>query len=211
MAMKTVLACLLAAAMAGMGTALADPIAVNNFSFEQPGTGKIKGWDNPGADIPGWSSDTTAADSGVEFDWPGSTEGVWAGFLMAADSGIWQLTGRTIAASDFFTLKVDLQNNYSAVTPSFQLGLYYDDAGTRVPVASDLVVPGSPWSEFSLSFAGGSVPAAIGRQIGIELDNVTAGDSWIGLDNVRLDVIPEPATVGLMVLGALALRLRRRA
>lgn len=64
---------------------------VENYSFELPGDGKIVGWDMDDgayytdtgvvAEVPGWSSDGEIVDSGVELEWPGSTDGVWAGFL----------------------------------------------------------------------------------------------------------------------------------
>jgi len=54
-----------------------DPtiIEVENFSFEQPDSNKIKGWNGPGsddaianstADIPGWASDANTHDSGID-------------------------------------------------------------------------------------------------------------------------------------------------
>jgi hypothetical protein len=42
---------------------------------------------------------------------------------------------------------------------------------------------------FALPFAAKDVPACVGKVLGIEFDNVTTnGESWIGLDNVRLTV-----------------------
>ena len=52
---------------------------VGNYSFEDPGDGKHNNWE----EVPFWSSDRVASDSGVESDWPGSTEGVYAGYLMS--------------------------------------------------------------------------------------------------------------------------------
>ncbi len=181
-------------------------ITVINHSFESPAAGKVKGWDNPNQDIPGWSSDTQAADSGVESDWPGSTDGVYAGYLMGSDPSAWQLTDHVIAAGEEYVLKVDLQNNYSDGTPNFQLGLYYDNAGVRVALGSVVINPGSPWAEFSLTAAANA--SSIGHKLGIELDNISAGGSWIGMDNVRVDAIPEPMTLSLLAFGALALRKR---
>ena len=66
-------------------------------------------------------------------------------------------------------------------------------------------------AEYSMVFTADDVPASIGSKLGIELDNVTAvGDSWLGMDNVRLDVVPEPATAALLTLAGLALLRRRR-
>ena len=172
-------------------------ILVENFSFELPGTEKIKGWngegvaDTPAVDVPGWSSDTVVADSGVESDWPGSTEGVWTGFMMGSDPSVWNLTSYVIGGGEKFRLLVDLQDNWTdGGAPQVLISLYYDDAGTRVTVASTTVTPldqgEGGWSEFSLDFAADDVPDSVGKLIGIEIDNVSATDSWIGVDNVRL-------------------------
>lgn len=70
------------------------------------------------------------------------------------------------------------------------------------------------------AFAVTSIPgAAVGKFLGIEFDNVSdlrdlEGDvvhSWLGLDNVRLSVVPEPGTVALLSIGvASQLVLKRR-
>ena len=186
------------------GAAWAVPITVENFSFELPGTDKQSNWEN----VPGWSSDTVAADSGVESAWPGSTEGVWSGFLMGSDPSAYNLTNHIIAAGETFTLEVDARNNWSENTPALlQMDIYYDNAGSRVQAATKTVELTDTWTGFSLEFAANDMPGSIGNKIGIELNNVTSGASWIGLDNVR---IPEPATMALLALGGLALIRRKR-
>src|SRR4030042_2219434 len=103
------------------GVTWAAPIAVVNPSFELPGTEKIKGWNGegvggtPAVDIPGWSSDTIVADSGVETGW-GATDGEWTAFLMGGDPSVWQLTSYVIGADDVIELKVDAKNNWQATT-----------------------------------------------------------------------------------------------
>jgi hypothetical protein len=166
------------------------PIAVENASFELPGTEKIKGWNGegvagtPAEDIPGWASDTEVTDSGVETGW-GATDGEWTAFLRGSDPSAWQLTGHVIGADDVIELKVDGKNNWQATT--LQLSLYYDDGGARVTAASVDVTLTDEMQEFSLVLSAADVPDAVGKLLGIELNNVTPDvDSWLGLDNVRL-------------------------
>ena len=54
------------------GVTWAEPIVVENFSFELPNAGKQTGFDN----VPGWSTDSAVSDSGVETGYT-PTEGEW--------------------------------------------------------------------------------------------------------------------------------------
>jgi len=164
-------------------------VDVENFSFELPGTEKIKGWngegvaDTPAVDIPGWSSDDVVADSGVETGYS-PTDGDWTAFLMSGDPSVWQLTGHTITEDDVLELKVDARITWAATT--LLMNLYYDDNGTRVTIATREVTLTDEMQEYSLLFSAAGAPASVGKQIGIEFSNSSSGDTWIGLDNVRL-------------------------
>lgn len=173
-------------------------IPVENFSFELPGTIKQACWDGEksgSTDIPGWTDGPAIAhDSGVERDTAyGSTEPnstSWAAFLENADTPVWNLVNHIISSGEQFTLQIDLKDNWKNTTAcSAIISLYYDNAGTRVPVASTTVTPLTAYSTFSLEFAADSDPNSFGHQLGIEIDNVSAspGSSWIGIDNVRLE------------------------
>jgi len=172
---------------------LCRPPAVNveNSSFELPGTEKIKGWngegvdDTPAVDIPGWSTDGPCADSGVETGYS-PTDGDWTAFLMSGDPSVWQLTDHTIKEGEVLQLKMDARITWAATT--LQMTLYYDDNGTRVPVATSEVALTDEMQEYSLSFSADDVPESVGHKIGIEFANVSSGDTWIGLDNVRLEL-----------------------
>jgi len=83
-------------------------------------------------------------------------------------------------------LKVDARITWVATT--MQMTLYYDDNGTRVPAATGDVALTDDMQEYTLSFSAGDVPESVDHKIGIEFTNVSSGDSWIGLDNVRLVV-----------------------
>ena len=203
---------------AGAAQAQLGPVAVENYSFELPGTDKLSNW----TDVPGWSSDTVASDSGVEEN-AAATDGDWIGYLRTSytDPSVWQLTGHEIVAGEVFELKIDATNtwNGSSQPADIKLTLYYDNGdgvrnvGNSMPFTLPTVSNVYQWDEYTIQFDAGLIPASAGSMIGIEIENnMPLGDScWLGMDNVRLDVVPEPATMMLLGLGSLALLKRRRA
>ena len=158
-------------------------VAVANASFELPGTVKQTGFGS----VPGWSTDGTVSDSGVES--ANTSDGVWYAYLMSGDPSIWQLTDHVIQAGETFELSVDALITYQATT--LRMILYYDNNGTRVPVAEKDVTLKSTLQTFSLDVPASDVSDAIGHPIGIELLNSTSGSTWLGVDNVRLTVKTE--------------------
>jgi beta-glucanase (GH16 family) len=157
-------------------------VTVENYSFELPGTDKQNNWQN----VPGWNSDTVAADSGVEFGWA-PTEGSWSGFLMGSDPSVWQLTDHVILPGAEYRLKIDAENNSDAT--QLQMSLYYDNDGDWVTAVSRIVdladENGSGQKqEFTLFFSSYDLPSAVGHRLGIEIDN--PADGWAGFDNVHI-------------------------
>ncbi|MBL7186255.1 MAG: hypothetical protein ISS70_07995 [Phycisphaerae bacterium] len=157
-----------------------EAVAVENASFELPGTDKQTGFDNVG----GWNTDSPCADSGVETGFT-PTDGDWTAYLMSGDPSMWQLTDHTIAEGQVLELKVDARITWAAT--SMQMIVYYDNNGARVPVATSDVVLTDAMQEYTLSFSAGDVPDSVGKNVGVELSNSSSGDTWIGLDNVRLE------------------------
>jgi hypothetical protein len=86
-------------------------------------------------------------------------------------------------------MKVDARITWAATT--LQMALYYDDNGTRIPAATSEVTLTDDMQEYSLSLSAADVPESVGKKVGIEFSNSSTGDTWIGLDNVRLTVSSE--------------------
>jgi uncharacterized surface protein with fasciclin (FAS1) repeats len=163
------------------------PVIVN-ASFELPGTDKQLGFD----EVAGWATDGDVVDSGVEMGW-GATDGEWTAYLMSGDPAVWQMTPLTLGEGDLFTLKVDARITWAATT--LRMTLYYLDDGVRIPAATADVALTDSMQEYALALNAYEAPDAVGKTIGIEFQNVSAGDSWIGLDRVRLEgptAAPEP-------------------
>ena len=179
-------------------------LTVLNYSFEKPDSGKIKGWDGKCSDttwhgmkydIPFWSTDAKDSanfDSGIEVST--TTDGKYRGYLMGADTSVYQQTTRRIEDSDTLQLLVDATNAYQG--PSFKMELFYlKYDSVRVPIVSEVKTITSSWATYSISFATDpNAPSPwIGWKLGILFDNVTtlAGTDnlhggWLAFDNVRL-------------------------
>lgn len=154
-------------------------ISLTNPSFELPATIKQTNWQN----VPGWSSDSLPEDSGVEQN-EVTTDGSWAGFLASTDPAVWQLTDHTIGENEEFTLELDAMNTGAEAT-SLRFILYYDNAGTRTPLATLDGALSEEMQRYTLQFDADDFPSAIGQKIGIEINNVATG--WAGFDNVTLE------------------------
>ncbi|MCK4563521.1 MAG: DUF4091 domain-containing protein [Verrucomicrobia bacterium] len=152
-------------------------LPVENYSFEAPGTVKQTNWES----VPGWSSDSPAADSGVETG-QGPMDGTWTGFLWAEDPSVWNLTTNVIVAGEAYRLQLNAKNTGGG--SSLRIMLFYDNAGTRVPLATLDATVGSGMDSYTLQFNADDIPAAIGSQIGIEVENI--GGGWVAVDHVRL-------------------------
>jgi hypothetical protein len=177
-------------------------IAIVNASFEDPNS-KQQTWDGGTTakgtfiDVPGWSSDIVAQDSGIEGPnaWPGTTDGVMAGYMMGTDPSVWQTLAYEITEKGDLVLSVDARDNWSAAAAmpaKLAMTLYCDISGIRLPLATKTVELTTTWTTFTLNLKGADASIGMGLPLGIELKNaskVTSTDnSWIGIDNVRLTV-----------------------
>jgi hypothetical protein len=134
-------------------------------------------------------------DSGVESEWLSPTGELWRGFLYNQDPSVYNFCDSTITTNRTYTL-------YFEATGLIKASLIYGSASSRTEIVSETFLP-ADWESFSLSFASDDYPDAIGQAIGVEFLNATeSGDSWTGIDNVRIEtfyvnlVAPEDGSVG---------------
>ena len=216
-------------AFAVSGASQADPITVPNFSFEL---------DENGIHIIGFVGDITADSLAWNEVIPGSAymrpfirceaapyvpDG--DSYLMMKDddrdgenylSLTWQiLTGETIVGDDTYLLTFNaIQHGGSG--GNVLATLVYDDGTTlggatiygetfTITANDD---PGEPWDEFMVSFTVPTDATYIGEDIGIKFEQTI--QDWAQVDNVRLELIPEPMTIALFGLGALGMLRRRK-
>ena len=161
-----------------------EAIPLENPSFEQAPDGstpcvRVTDWDQ----IPGWNMDAPAQDSGVSEN-ANATDGTCAAWLASQDPAIWQLTDYVIQENDVITMYVDLRNSWMAY--QVQIAIIYEFDGARRIAAADTVEVFDVMTEYSVSFTASDVPEAIGRRVGVSIDNIGDDGTYIEIDNVRL-------------------------
>jgi hypothetical protein len=189
-------------------------IPIENPSFEEPGTEKIKGWDGDCSDpawtgsledIPGWTCDAPAFDSGVETGWT-PTEGLWTAFVATGDSAVYQIPGYVIEEGDIIELDVDSRITWNATTLEMRL-FYSDDKWNFTMLTVERFELTESMAPYSIQFKASDNPGCVGMKLGLGFANASdLTGSWIGLDNVLVSNLkitglrgsqPVPASVSL--------------
>ena len=161
-----------------------EPVTVENAEFELPGTpNRIKDW----ATIPGWSSDATTADSGVEKNgWWASGNTTFCGVLFTGDVSVYNKTTHVITAGEKF--KVDLKAFDIWNGPKIIASIIYikDDGSRHVIQTQTFNLTSSQWNTIELNAT--ATPDSVGSKLGIEFDNLSGdgGDGWTGFDSIEL-------------------------
>ena len=164
----------------------ADFVAINveNADFQLPASGKQTNWEN----VPGWNSDTQAADSGVEED--NENAGEWYAYRMSTDPSVYNLTNYVITTGDQFKINLDAWNGWNS--SQIIVTLYYDTGdGVRNTLASqtfDLVIDPDNRVVSNFELTASATAASTGAHLGIMIDNVSTdgNDGWTSFDNVQL-------------------------
>ena len=187
-------------------------VPIINRDFSEPNDGKHTAFDieisrkqdEPflgfmTTDVPGWTTDVSANDSGIEIGDDPNYD--YSAFLMGGYSewdddpnwvepSIWQILPYKIQEGDQFCLAVDARHIWTVegVPVELKMTLFYVDInGTRQELAGQIVdlTEAWEWSTYILD-----VPEfpemAVGKLLGIELQNIAERSSWIHVDNISL-------------------------
>lgn len=211
-------------------SASATPITVANFSFETPDKG-TSGFQ--GCPISGWTCNPNNSSVGVyapvnptQYEkgldgLPGLIivpDGKQAGYIAAANGSLSQDTTALIANATTYTLSAYIGRRKddgfnAAISGSINLthnGVVFATLNMTSPAQQGF------WLDHTLTFTTTSANSAFfGQTLGIQFIDFTA--SQLNIDNVRLSYaavaqqsVPEPATLTLFGLGAVALGAMRR-
>lgn len=213
----------LAAGASQAATVLISP-TVNNGSFESVNgtintafTTKIAQWDgSANGEIDNWTVwtgvSTAANDSGTQI-WtggpqpPAGPEGVRFAFLQPGNA-VANMTTYTVQAGDVFTFSWD---HVGTRNLSHTVSLVYFDGTSMVALSGTSVNATASGTTYGGTFTIAADSAAIGRTIGIGIQNTST--NWAEVDNFNLSVtsVPEPSVALLGAAGLLAFARRRRA
>jgi hypothetical protein len=156
------------------------PVAIKvvNPSFEDDAMviqgGTPKGWTGNLPANSGVNTGTSATE-GTYFFWQGN------------GSVLYQTTSEVITAEDVsYVLKADVRNSWQG---SPKIGLYYDDAGTRVELGSvSLPANGDTWpGPVAMEVMVKTTAASVGKQLVVELSLANyPGNFWSEFDHIRV-------------------------
>ena len=218
--MKRVLVLLMVAALATAAQAVDISSEFVNIDFDSGITHIATGFDNPTADIIGWNDYPAhpLQDAGVEGPaawWiPDDYAYENAAFMKSGDAA-YNMSSYVIQADDVFTISYiagvwgwegsgDGRGEWTA-------SLFYDDPanviGTYVQDYYWLGV--GDVVRFTDVVGITATPESVGGTLGILFQNTT-GDKIAQFDELTVSVVPEPATLSLLGLGALALLRKRK-
>jgi hypothetical protein len=183
------------------------------MDFETGGVSNpFVGFDDP--DIEEWANypaGSPLSDAGVEGSgaWWGTYDGNSA-FIFSPGAATNDST-YVIQAGDVFTVEFMAKSWYNGWTEVQEQGewtvsLYYDDPANVIGSYATGIIAEDVWALYA-SDPIAATPESVGGTLGILFEST--GPSNACLDDVAVDVVPEPATMALLGLGALA-GLRRR-
>jgi hypothetical protein len=173
--------------------------------------GNFNGFDNPNCEIIGWRNLNNAAtlvDSGVE------GQGAWwapyedkSAFMRFGD-GAYNLSDYTIQAGDLFAIELFAKSWNNPSVAAWTITLFYDNPANVIGSYSTPSLTGT-WTQYSTPAPIVASGASAGGKLGILVVN-SGTANFANVDEIQVNVVPEPTTISLMAMAGLGMLLRRR-
>lgn len=199
---------LVAVALLAASSVQAAPItSFNNLDFDA-GVGNLGGFDTP-TDVPGWTDNVTTTDAGVEG--PGAWWGPYDNFaaFMASGDSAYTMSTYTIQSGDVFDISFYAMHWQWTGSGEWTASLFYDNPSNIIGSYTQGGLPDNgTWTAYSSPVGIAATPASVGGTLGILLTSTGTGIAQI--DEITVNRVPEPATLGMIGLGGAALALTRR-
>ncbi len=224
--------CVIAAMSLGQSYAHAEPITIQNASFEDTDASaspyyvanSAAHWTTNGYWI---ATIYNTAESPHGAAYTGVDESQYLGISSWA-TAVDQILSDTFEAGKTYKLTASLcasSSDHSNTTATVAVRLFYGDSEEPSTMAANTVgtieqqigsLSTSAMTDYSVTITSDAIATAgaVGKKIGIEIAIPTNGPGAnFGVDNIRLDIVPEPSAIVLFstgILGLLAYAWRKR-
>jgi hypothetical protein len=190
--------------------AMADPVTIANFSFEDPAQDP-GGWTNT---LPSWDPPPVAANAFIEYIAGFTSDGV-NHLGMEQGGEVSQNLGVSLLPNTTYDLTVGVGRRNATFTVAgneSRYGLYVGgDAGGGGTLLADATYDASPLADSTfvdrtLTYTTGGTPPAGNLWVSLR----STGVNRAHYDNVRLTAVPEPSCIMLVLCGLMGLLHYRR-
>ena len=214
---KTLAVCMIAALAAGSASATIVFSEGFNSGYTHPGPFSVN-WGvefGPNIITAAWN---TEGDAGAWYNAADTATGGGSGTILGGQDFS---AGTVAAAGEIYTFTGDFGWQYGSLASAndvgvhaAQSGFYIDGVKVGGPAANYVYGSGAQFELFEFGFSYTTVPADIGKTITGRIRTVdfqnTDGLTQLLTDNWQVDVVPEPATFGLLGMAGAGLLIARR-
>ena len=183
-----------------------DVTSAGFVGFDAPWTTEIIGWTNYRDGVAGPLNDAGVEAAGVGW-WVGDGPHQNAAFMSSGDAA-YTMSSYIIESDDVF--KIEYIGGHWDWTGAgeWTATLFYDDPANVIGsfVQGDLPDNGT-WQSYSDEIGIAATPESVGGTLGILM--TSSGAAISQFDELSVNVVPEPATMALLGLGALILRRKK--